>query len=87
MIEHDRSKKTAEEYLCRLLQSADRAQRRAELNQEIEEQQKIMNDAGKRCAALEAEQSARRDQFQQRNNLLCHAIMEEDDLENTCAGM
>lgn len=58
-----------------------RAQRRAELNQEIEAQQELMNDAGKRCAALEAEQSAKRDQFQQRNDLLCHAIMEEDDLE------
>ena len=58
-----------------------RAQRRAELNQEIEKQQALMNDAGKRGAALEAEQSAKRDQFQQRNDLLCHAIMEEEDLE------
>ena len=33
-----------------------RAQRRAELDREMEDQQERMSDAGKRCAALEAEQ-------------------------------
>ncbi|MFR3921522.1 MAG: hypothetical protein ACLTYN_05600 [Dysosmobacter welbionis] len=58
-----------------------RAQRRAELDREMEDQQKRMSDAGKRCAALEAEQRGKREQLQQRNELLRGAVIEEDDLE------
>lgn len=57
------------------------AQRRAELNRELDEQQKRMNEAEKQCAVLEAEQKNLRSQFHQRNDLLCRAVMEEDDLE------
>ena len=58
-----------------------RAQRRAELDREMEDQQERMSDAGKRCAALEAEQRGKREQLQQRNELLRGAVIEEDDLE------
>ena len=58
-----------------------RAQRRAELDREMENQQERMSDAGKRCAALEAEQRGKREQLQQRNELLRGAVIEEDDLE------
>ena len=52
-----------------------------ELDREMEDQQKRMSDAGKRCAALEAEQRGKREQLQQRNELLRGAVIEEDDLE------
>ena len=58
-----------------------RVQRRAELDREMEDQQERMSDAGKRCAALEAEQRGKREQLQQRNELLRGAVIEEDDLE------
>lgn len=58
-----------------------RAQQRAELEQVIEEQQTLKHNAENRCAALEVEQRTKRGQFQQRNELLCDAIIDEDDLE------
>ena len=58
-----------------------RAQRSMELDQEMEAQQKRMNEAEKQCAVLETEQKNLRAQFQQRNDLLCRAVIEEDDLE------
>ena len=58
-----------------------RTRRRAELNQEMEAQQTRINEAEKQCAILETEQKNLRTQFQQRNDLLCRAVMEEDDLE------
>ena len=58
-----------------------RAQRRAELNQEMEYQQERMNDAEKRCAALEVEQRGKQEQLRQRSDRLSYAVMEEADLE------
>lgn len=71
---------TIQEFLNRPENKA-RAQRRAELERAIEEQQTLKHNAETRCAALEVEQRTKRDQFQQRNDLLRDAIMDEDDLE------
>lgn len=58
-----------------------RAQRRAELNQEIDDQQERMNNAGRRCAALEEAQRSKCDQLGQRKDLLSRAVTEEAELE------
>ena len=58
-----------------------RAQRRAALNQEMEAQRLRMNEAEKRCAALEVERRAKGEQLRQRNELLCSAVLEEDELK------
>lgn len=58
-----------------------KAQRRTELTQEMDAQQKRMTDAEKQYAVLKSEQNYKRTQFQQRNDRLCRAVIEEDDLE------
>ena len=58
-----------------------KAQRRTELNQEMDAQQKRMTDAKRQYAVLENEQNHKRMQFQQDNDRLCRAVIEEDDLE------
>ena len=57
------------------------AQRRAALNQELEAQRLRMNEAEKRCAALEVERRAKGEQLRQRNELLSGAVLEEDELK------
>ena len=58
-----------------------RARRRAELSRELEAQQKCRSDAETQCAVLEVEQRGKREQLQQRNELLRNAVIDEDDLE------
>ena len=58
-----------------------KAQRRAELEQEIEKQRDCQQGAEKQCVLLEERRRHLCDLLKQRNETLRDAIMEEDDLE------
>lgn len=58
-----------------------RAQRRAELEEEIEKQRVRQQDAEKQCGILEERHRYLCDLLRQRNDTLRDAIMDEDDLE------
>lgn len=58
-----------------------KAQRRAELEQEIEKQRDCQQGAEKQCVLLEERRRHFCDLLKQRNDTLRDAIMEEDDLE------